>query len=932
MEHSNGRQRGRVWKFGPCEYNELKRELWVLTKKVTLRDKPLCVLVALLRAPGHIQTKEQIINTCWPDADDTANEEGSLTTAIRMIRDVLPGPDREAVIRTIHKVGYEIAVPVQYRFIEEVTEPEVKLVAGAYVPGKKDWKLIRPLDQFEPHWVWLAEHQTTRQIHVFKFAEDGVRLQALQKELTLFRYFEKLAQDSHCFVKLFDWRLTTKPYFLEAEYGGLNLVEWAQTQRESGGLSREVCLEVIADLAEAIDTAHEHGVIHNDLKPSNILISPGPALPGASGKKSWRVKVCDFGIASLFDLDRLADLDITSHGFAAPGAPVPDGSLLYRAPEVRPDHPPTVSADIYALGVILFQLLCGDFRQTPVAGWQERIDDPILREDIEETVNLNPALRLKRAADLADRIRTLESRRKTSVERDRMRQEADLALRRYQVIQARRPWFWAAIVALAAGLCASLWFYYRARHEESVTTQVNEFLAHDLIAQADPKKGNGADETLRDGILKAEPKIDQRFDNAPEVAARLHDVIARSLDNMQATEDASAEYVAAAAAWIRAEGPQSQNALFDQYQRVFSLGRSHDPGTVGRATKILAQQEQVFARISNPAPRVVWARMNAQGILTAQSGDVRAAVGEFQKAADYAMREPSLGSDIRISAHQRLCAIEGGAGDYNASEDCSRKLIDQITAIEGPESGSLNIVRVNLLQALMLQGKFQEALQESVSLYPTLAKANGPDNHDTLLVLGVKASSEASLGRWDAAVPDFAAIHEAAKRHDPKSFQTTGSLGDLSLAECRAGRRSDGESHAREALAQALAEGAIAGLTGSIRFDLASCLLITQNAKSPSEDELREAEEMINKIDVKAVSAQVSSPDWGFNLDLARAQLAFYRHQLPKAAEYLAAARPAFGDPNSEPYQHKLFEHLDSATKSAATPGSRPGPLPAKAP
>jgi len=119
------------------------------------------------------------------------------------------------------------------------------------------------------------------------------------------------------------------------------------------------------DIAEAVAAAHGIGILHKDLKPANILI-----VPGASG--TWQIKIADFGSASLFDPSRLQALGITNLGFtqtATHDASTLTGTLMYLAPEVLAGQSPSTSSDVYALGVILYQLLLCDFRKPLAPGW-----------------------------------------------------------------------------------------------------------------------------------------------------------------------------------------------------------------------------------------------------------------------------------------------------------------------------------------------------------------------------------------------------------------------------------------------------------------------------------------------------------------------------------------------------------------------------------
>ena len=131
-------------------------------------------------------------------------------------------------------------------------------------------------------------------------------------------------------------------------------------------------------------------------------------------RAGWQIKIADFGSASLFDPSRLHALGITNLGFTQTTSldtQALTGTLMYLAPEVLAGQSPSASADVYALGVMLYQLAIGDFRKPLAPGWEAEIQDPLLREDIADAACGDPAKRLNSAADLVERLLTLEQRR-----------------------------------------------------------------------------------------------------------------------------------------------------------------------------------------------------------------------------------------------------------------------------------------------------------------------------------------------------------------------------------------------------------------------------------------------------------------------------------------------------------------------------------------
>lgn len=127
--------------------------------------------------------------------------------------------------------------------------------------------------------------------------------------------------------------------FLIMEYvDGVNL----RQAMKAGRFTPEQALKVVPDICAALQAAHEQGVLHRDIKPENLLLDT-----------KGRIKIADFGIAKLLD-DRGADLLLTQSGAKLGTAP-------YMAPE-QIEQPSSVDhrADIYSLGVVLYEMLTGE--------------------------------------------------------------------------------------------------------------------------------------------------------------------------------------------------------------------------------------------------------------------------------------------------------------------------------------------------------------------------------------------------------------------------------------------------------------------------------------------------------------------------------------------------------------------------------------------
>src|SRR5216684_2365767 len=897
---------GRVWRFADYEFDELGRELRVKGRALDLESKPLEILLQLLLHAGEVVTKEELLESVWPDVMVV---DGSLATAVSKLRKAMGDEDHPAIV-TVPRVGYRLAVPVYCKTVAAAAGPELGFKAGDVVPGREQWRLSRPMDISGSSEVWLAENPKTHEQRVFKFAADGVRLKGLKREITISRFLRESLGDRPEFVRILEWNFETPPYFLESEYAGPNLAEWAAVQGGLNKISLDARLHLLIDIAQAVAAAHDIGVLHKDLKPANILV-----VPGANGGR--QIKIADFGSASLFDPSRLHALGITNLGFTQTAGLENDaltGTLMYLAPEVLAGQSPSAGADVYALGVMLYQLALGDFRKPLAPGWEADIRDPLLREDIADAACGDPAKRLNSAADLVERLLTLDQRRIRRDELETAKLRAQIAERKLAETRARRPWVVFAVIALATGLGVSSALYRRAARERdnanrqtAIASSISRFLSDDLLGRINPYSSGKSGESLMDAIKQASPSIDRKFKDEPLIAARLHQTIARALDNRTNYPDARQEYDRAAAFFKQVDGELSQDAIIVQLQRTTLEARSYESGSLPLSKSILGQQETLIARLPHPRPDLpVWLS-SARGMIALIENNAKSAAENFQAAVDRAAVLPEFDESARLTFKQRLGFSYIRLGEGAKAEQTFRELIAAFTRVAGPDSPHVLRVRLNLAQAFMIQNKHEEAIKEASAIYPEFVSRLGADHELTMQLLTTRAQSEGSLGLWDDAIRDDLTIHDlAVRKQGPLSFFAIATLTDASLAQCRAGHYREGESNARQAYtASVKAFGPSAGLTGGAAYPLASCLLLL--------GKLDEASTLLQQINVPALAQLTGDPDWGANLTLAQAEIAYRRGNYDAARGYVQTVTPVFTRKDAEPYQKRALESLRAA-------------------
>ncbi len=363
-QSSSSRRRRRLWKFAGAEFDEASWTLRVDGRAVTLEGKPLEVLHELLLRAGEVVTKDEIFDAVWPGVTVV---EGSLTTAISKLRKAL-GETHEQIVETVPRVGYKLAATVAIESVESPLAPRFAFAAGDAVPGRRQWRLVEALGDSGAEDVWLARHDKTGETRVFKFADAPDRLRSLKREAALTRLLFAGLGKSAPLPALLEWNFDASPFFLEYSYGGRDLTAWAA---ERGGLAEiavETRIAVAAMIARAVARMHDLGVLHKDLKPANILIATEDG--GAT------IRLADFGSGRLLDDSVLASFQITDPGSLDPDLARDEprsGTLAYRAPELTGDAMPTAKSDIYALGMILYQLVAGDFSASLAPGWEGRI-------------------------------------------------------------------------------------------------------------------------------------------------------------------------------------------------------------------------------------------------------------------------------------------------------------------------------------------------------------------------------------------------------------------------------------------------------------------------------------------------------------------------------------------------------------------------------
>jgi serine/threonine protein kinase/tetratricopeptide (TPR) repeat protein len=335
------------------------------------------------------------------------------------------------------------------------------------------------------------------------------------------------------------------PWYAMEFVRGIDIVRYAQ----SHALDTRARVELLLQVCEAVAHAHSQLVVHRDLKPSNILVDADA-----------RARVLDFGIARM--LDETADSQLTGTG-------VRMFSPLYAAPEQIRGESSSTATDVYALGVILFELLTGEVphpRRTaapdrllaglhdevvvrPSQALRQRTGDDAgtqgvrtarnareLSGDLDTIVTTalqpEPTRRYTGAARLGDDLRRWLDGHPIAAQPDTAGYRMRKFVSRHRIAVGSAS---AVLLALIAGLGIALWQAdvarrhaaradleaRRANAQAQVAQAVSDFLTSDVIQAANPYRSS-ADITLSAALIAGGERIDQRFAADPRLAGVLH--------------------------------------------------------------------------------------------------------------------------------------------------------------------------------------------------------------------------------------------------------------------------------------------------------------------------------------------------------------------------------------------------------------------------
>jgi serine/threonine protein kinase len=326
--------------------------------------------------------------------------------------------------------------------------------------------------------------------------------------------------------------------FIAMEYVcGMRLDEYVRHE----GLGTYARLELVARVCDAVHHAHQRGVIHRDLKPENVLVTKdGTAGVGLDHRVGpvGQPKVLDFGIARVIGPEaERRTIETRADSLV--------GTLGYMSPEQVSGNTAQIDVrcDVWALGVMLFEVLAGhhpiDLEDCSVPEAVRRIKetDPARLTDFDSTLRGDVSVLVSRAlakdkerryqtaADLAEDIRRYLRGEAIKARADSTLYVLRKTLRRHRALATGLASVFLVFLAGVAGIVA---FAVKADRQARTAQAVTDFLGEDLLGSVALQQAMSREVTVRSIVQAAAARLEGEFGNRPLVEASIRQHLGRT--------------------------------------------------------------------------------------------------------------------------------------------------------------------------------------------------------------------------------------------------------------------------------------------------------------------------------------------------------------------------------------------------------------------
>jgi non-specific serine/threonine protein kinase/serine/threonine-protein kinase len=639
-----------------------------------------------------------------------------------------------------------------------------ELERGEGAPGPGDlidgFRLVRRVGEGGMGEVWEAQQESpVRRRVALKLVKLGIESKRVVARFDSER--QALALMNHRNVaQVFGGGATGggRPYFVMEFVPGTSVTQYCR----DNGLSVDSRLDLFLQICEGVQHAHHKGVVHRDLKPSNILVTEEEGGPVP--------KIIDFGVARALDTRLSAGTALTEHGQIV-------GTPEYMSPEQADPTAQDIDtrADVYALGVLLYELLAGvrpfDAEDLRALGFLE-----LLRR-IRETDPQRPSLRAEPTqsrrlrGDLdwivmkaleKDRARRYVSPHEMAEDvRRHLQNEPVLAgppsrayrlgklVRRHRTTVAALA---AGVLALVAGAAIAVHQAIRATRAEKAALadaetarQVSDFVVS-LFEVSDPNVGKGATITARELLDRGASRMQGPLAGQPLVRARLETLtgdIYRKLGLFESARPLLEEALAARESALGTNDPETILTLR-------ALGRLHtDRGENAKAEETL---REALARSEAAARR----DPAEEARVRCEIGDVLRTVARYREAEEQFRLCVAGLTRARGPKHKDVgsawASLAGGlslAGKLAESETAFRTGLATLEAALGPDDPEVAVTLNNLSVTLVRAGRLDEARDCLVRAIAISEKIYGPHHPAVASKLAALGGIYGRQGRLD---------------------------------------------------------------------------------------------------------------------------------------------------------------------------------------